>query len=151
MRAPLSSRFNQEGASSCDERFAGREGGWCAICSRKADHEPKGGAIPGFPGIEPAYGDAEAGWSGVGATRAPQLLQNRASSLGRVLPQCVQSFATKPLLLVKHYFSSSSASRSAAASIGCWFLTISTSFLRPLGLPIMRTPTSLLSRKNSFR
>lgn len=52
---------------------------------------------------------------------------------------------------VRCYFNSSNASRSAAVSMTCWSLTISTSFLRPLGLPIMRTPTSLFSRKNNLR
>src|SRR5581483_3065405 len=41
------------------------------------------------------------------------------------------------------YFNVSRASRSAAVSRGWRFLTISTSFLRPLGLPIINTPTSL--------
>src|SRR5947209_3582422 len=49
------------------------------------------------------------------------------------------------------YFKVKRASRSAAVSKTCWFFTISTSFLRPLGLPIMRTPTSLFSRKKSLR
>ena len=49
------------------------------------------------------------------------------------------------------YFSVNRASRSAAVSMSCWLLTTSTNFLRPLGLPIIRTPTSLFSRKNSLR
>ena len=49
------------------------------------------------------------------------------------------------------YFSVKRASRSAAVSKTCWFFTISTNFLRPLGLPIMRTPTSFFSRKNNLR
>src|SRR5579883_3368174 len=49
------------------------------------------------------------------------------------------------------YFKVSRASRSADDSKTCWFFTMSTSFLRPLGLPIISTPTSLLSRKKSLR
>jgi hypothetical protein len=52
---------------------------------------------------------------------------------------------------VENHFNSNNASRSAAVSMTCWLLTISTSFLRPLGLPIITAPTRRFSRKNNLR
>ena len=92
----------QEGGSRCSENWEEREKGCWAICSRGADLCSIGAGVEDASWRDAALSgvasNSVCGREGCMGTELPQLVQNRASSLGNIIPQCGHWIATRHLL-----------------------------------------------------